>query len=120
MFLRIKPLFQQPVDIEGNQIQVIFVQLLQGCYGLIQFPGIADALIEKFDRSDIKVFTNCEEFCHRGQSFAGRNIIDISPAVAEVVTHFIFGYALLKPKLGNAFSDEVFVHIIISFANSIL
>lgn len=82
---------------------------------MIQLSGIADALIKEFDRSDVKVLANCEKFRHRGQSLAGRNVVYVAPAVSEIITHFVFGYAFLKPKLGDAFSDEVFVHIIISF-----
>ena len=50
---------------------------------------------EKLLRGDFQIIADGKELFHWRERFTRRNIVDISPAPAKVVTHFILGNALL-------------------------
>ena len=69
--------------------------------------GIA---VEKLLRCDLQIIADGKELLHRWERFTRRNIVDIPPALAEDVAHFILGNALFHAQLRNAVTDKFLVH----------
>ena len=71
--------------------------------------------VKKFDRRNAKILANRQKLRHRGQRFAGRNIVDIPAAVPQIVTHFVLRNTLLQPQLRDAFTNKFYIHTDNSF-----
>ena len=94
-----KLFFLQSVDDVQHQLNITVVQIVQTVQSFLDHFGIFLIFIEKAHGRDLKIITDCHKFCHGGQGLAGRNVIDVSTAMPQVVAHFVFGDSLLHTQL---------------------
>lgn len=69
-------------------LYVTVIEVLQSVKD-IDTVGFIPGTGEKFLWCDMEVFTDAQEFVHRGQSLACGNIAHITAAFAKVKTHFM-------------------------------
>lgn len=80
---------QKPVDIRQYQIKVRFIQLFHGAKDGFGQLWIGISGIKKLDWRNAKVVTDGKEFRHGRKGFSGGNVVDIPPAVPQIIAHFI-------------------------------
>lgn len=108
--LRFALFFSKSVDETQQHQQIILAELFEAGEGFLDQLGVPGAVVKELLGSDLKVIADGQKLLHGRQRLAGGNVVDISPAVPEVVAHLIFGNALLKPKLRYSFTNELFIH----------
>ena len=64
---------------------------------------------EKFLWRDMEVFTDAQEFVHRGQSLACGNVAHITAAFAKVKAHFMFRNVEAMAQLRDALTDKILI-----------
>ena len=69
-------------------LYVTIIEVLQSVKN-VDTVGFIPGTGEKFLWRDMEVFTDAQEFVHRGQSLACGNVAHITAAFAKVKTHFM-------------------------------
>lgn len=106
---------QQPFGKALYEALILAAELRHKLGKLTAELRVLNALAEKLGRRYAEVVADGKQLRHRGQALAGGDVVDIAPAVTEVVAHFIFGNALLHSQARNALTHECIVHFISSF-----
>ena len=60
----------------------------------------------------LEIFTDREKLFQRRQRFPGRNVIDIPPAVPQIIAHLILGNTFFQPKLRNPLPYKILIHFV--------
>ena len=81
-------LFFRPTKECLQFLYVTVIEVLQSVKD-IDTVGFIPGTGEKFLWRDMEVFTDAQEFVHRGQSLACGNVAHITAAFAKVKTHFM-------------------------------
>ena len=91
----------------GQQQKLIFLRhLRKGGDNALLHQGGCVVCVEEFNGGDVEVFADRKEFCHGRQRFAGRNVVDITATVPEVITHSVFRNPFLHTQAGYSFTDK--------------
>ena len=85
----------QSVDKTQKHEHIALVQVLHAEKSFLHQLRMLGIAVEKLLRGDLKIITDGKKLLHRRERFTRRDVVDISPALAKVVTHFILGNALL-------------------------
>ena len=102
--------FLQAVDKPQQHQHIAFIQLLHPIQGLLDQLRILLRLIKKFLGGHIQILTDGKELLHGRQSLPGRDIINVSPAVAQVIAHLVFRNPFFQPKLCDPVPHKRFFH----------
>ena len=84
----------QSVDKTQKEEHIALVQVLHAQKSFLHQLRMLGIAVEKLLRGDLKIITDGKKLLHRRERFTRRDVVDISPALAEVVAHFILGNAL--------------------------
>ena len=100
----------QAVYVVQDKQQVAVVKGFQAIQRFLNELRVAQTVIEELLRADTEVVADGEELPHWRQALAGGNVVDVAPAVSQVIAHLVFGHALLQAQLRDSVADKFLVH----------
>lgn len=83
---------QQPFGKALYEALILAAELRHKLGKLTAELRVLNALAEKLGRRYAEVVADGKQLRHRGQALAGGDVVDIAPAVTEVVAHFISSF----------------------------
>lgn len=90
-------ILQKPSDITQNQKNIVIIQFLQFLCGRLNEGRIFLRFIKELTGRNSEIIANFQKFIHGRKRSARGNIIDIAPAMAQIIAHLIFGNTLFEP-----------------------
>ena len=100
----------QSANIADNKHKIIIAQLLQLLDRRLQQCRIVNWCIKKLTRRYTEIIAYLQKFCQRRERLARWNVINITPAMTEVIAHLIFRDALLQTKLRDSIPYKVCIN----------
>ena len=95
--------------VEDHEL-VGFAQLFEAFHGLTYKLGVLGAFVEELSGSELKVIADSKKLVQRRQSLARGDVIDIPPAVPEIIAHLILRDALFESQLCYAVAYKFLIH----------
>lgn len=105
-------LFDKSLYYIRNAVKMIGVKFFQIVKDGTDLFGIFAVGVKKIFRGNAEILAYIEKSCHRGQSFAILNVVDIARVLTDRKAHIPRGNALLAAQLCKAQRKLLFCHTV--------
>ena len=98
-----------PIKKCADLFQIGIVQRAQALTDGIVWSILCTQRREEVNRGHVEIGNDIEQFLYRGHSCPTGDPPDIGAALVQIQAHFVFGYILLNPQLGNTGTHKFYI-----------